>query len=122
MVLAESFGAPVARGPELAADLQRTLGDPRIVVVLVRVDGEAAACAKATTFDGMTYLSSVGTRAAYRGRGLAGVATRHALEIGQGRGTGLAYLGVHSGNEPALRLYERLGFASVGESPDMLLE
>jgi [ribosomal protein S18]-alanine N-acetyltransferase len=121
-VLAEAFGAPAGRGPELALDLHRTLGDARITVVLVRVDGEAAACAKATTFDGKTYLSSVGTAAAHRGRGLAGLATRHALAIARGRSSGLAYLGVHSGNEPALRLYERLGFASLGESPDMLLE
>ena len=27
-----------------------------------------------------------------------------------------------SGNLPALRLYERLGFASIGEAPDLLLE
>jgi ribosomal protein S18 acetylase RimI-like enzyme len=121
MVLADAFGAPAGRGAELASDLRRTLDDPRITVVLVRVHGEAAACAKATTFDGMTYVSSVGTRAAYRGRGLAGLATRHALAIARGGSSGLAYLGVHSGNEPALRLYERLGFASLGESPDMLL-
>jgi ribosomal protein S18 acetylase RimI-like enzyme len=122
MVLAASFGAPVARGPELANDLRRTLGDPRIAVVLVRVDGEPAACAKATTFDGMTYLSSIGTREEFRGRGLAALATRHALAIGRAGSAGTAYLGVHSHNGPALRLYERLGFASVGESPDMLLE
>ncbi len=108
LVLAESFGA---------------LDDPRIVLALVRVDGEPAAAAKATTFDGWTYISSVGTRAAFRGRALAGIATRLAVTAG-----GLvpapvtSYLGVFSGNEPALRLYERLGFASVGESPDLLLE
>jgi ribosomal protein S18 acetylase RimI-like enzyme len=41
---------------------------------------------------------------------------------GAADGPGLVYLGVHSGNTAAMRLYERLGFASVGESPDMLLE
>jgi RimJ/RimL family protein N-acetyltransferase len=35
---------------------------------------------------------------------------------------GRAYLGVFSGNEPALRLYARLGFVSLGEAPDLLLE
>lgn len=122
MVLAESFGAAPERGPELAGDLQRTLDDPRVLLVLVRVDGEPAACAKATTFGGLTYLSSIGTRIAFRGRGLAGLATRHAVVVGRAGGSSTAYLGVHSGNEPALRLYQRLGFASVGESPDMLLE
>jgi RimJ/RimL family protein N-acetyltransferase len=38
------------------------------------------------------------------------------------REPGRTYLGVFTGNEPALRLYGRLGFASLGESPDMLLE
>jgi ribosomal protein S18 acetylase RimI-like enzyme len=122
MVLAESFDAPPWRGPELAEDLRNTLDDSRILLTLVRVDGEPAACAKATTFDGLTYLSSVATRAAFRGRGLAGLATRHAVVASRTDGPSTAYLGVHSGNEPALRLYARLGFASVGESPDMLLE
>ena len=122
LVLTESFGALPGRTVSLAGELRRTLDDPRIVLVLVRVNGEPAAAAKATTFDGLTYISSVGTRVPYRGQTLAGIATRHALNLGGGAVAGRAYLGVFTGNEPALRLYERLGFASVGESPDMLLE
>jgi ribosomal protein S18 acetylase RimI-like enzyme len=121
-VLAESFGALPDRAGELAADLHRTLGDPRIALALIRVDGVAAAVAKATSFDGFTYLSSIGTRAGFRGRGLAGLATRHAVAIAGGTATHVVYLGVFSGNAPALRLYDRLGFASGGESPDLLLE
>ena len=83
-VLAESFGALPDRAGELAADLHRTLGDPRIALALIRVDGVAAAVAKATSFDGFTYLSSIGTRARFRGRGLAGLATRHAVAIAGG--------------------------------------
>src|SRR5947209_7560406 len=52
LVLAESFGALPGRAPSLASDLRMTLDDPRIVLALVRVDGEPAAAAKATTFDG----------------------------------------------------------------------
>ena len=88
LVLAESFGALPGRAAELAADLRRTLDDPRVVLVLVRVDGEPAACAKATTFDGYTYLSSIGTREAFRGRGLAGLATRHAIAVAGARAAG----------------------------------
>lgn len=120
--LATSFGALPARAPELARDLAMTLPDPRVVLVLVRVDGVAAAAAKATTFGGWTYLSSIGTLPGFRGRGLASLATRGAIaaahEVEQGR----PYLGVFSGNDTAIRLYERLGFRSVGESPDLLLE
>ncbi len=121
LVLAQAFGALPQRGPELAAGLRRTLDDQRVVLALVRVDGEPAACAKATTFDGFTYLSSIGTRDPFRGRGLAGLATRHAMAAAGAREAGRTYLGVFSGNEAALRVYARLGFASVGESPDMLL-
>jgi ribosomal protein S18 acetylase RimI-like enzyme len=121
LVLAESFGAPPPRAAELAADLRLTLADERVLLVLARVDGEPAAVAKATTFDGFTYLSSIGTREPFRGRGLARLVTRHAAAIG-GRDSRFAYLGVWTGNEPALRVYGDLGFASLGVSPDMLLE
>lgn len=122
LVLAESFGAVPGRAAELAADLRLTLDDPRVTLVLARVDGTPAAVAKATTMDGFTYLSSIGTREAFRGRGLGGLVTRHAIATGGGRDARFAYLGVWSGNGPAIRLYERLGFASIGEAPDMLLE
>ena len=121
IVLAESFGADRARAAELTGDMRRTLDDERVTLVLARVDGEPAAAAKATTFDGFTYLSSIGTRPAFRGRGLARLVTRHAIGV-SGRRSHIAYLGVWSGNEPALRVYEDLGFASIGESPDLLLE
>jgi GNAT superfamily N-acetyltransferase len=118
----ESFGAP-SQARELAtAGPQATLDDPRIALVLARVDGEPAAVAKATTFDGLTYLSSIGTRPAFRGRGLGALVTRDAVVAGVARGGRLAYLGVFSGNGTAFRLYERLGFLTIGESPDLLLE
>jgi ribosomal protein S18 acetylase RimI-like enzyme len=122
LVLAESFGAMPGREVELAADLQRTIADRRVSLVIARVDGEPAAVAKATTFNGLTYLSSIGTRAAFRGRGLASLVTRKAVALDDGPGRRLTYLGVFSGNVPALRLYDRLGFASIGEAPDLLLE
>lgn len=121
-VLAASFGAPQARGPELAVDLALGLPDPRIVLVLLRVDGVAAAVAKATTFGGWIYLSSIGTLAGFRGRGLGGFVTRQAIASAAALEPGTPYLGVFSGNAPAIALYERLGFRSVGESPDLLLE
>jgi len=121
-VLAESFGAAPGRESELAADLDRTLDDPRVTLVIARIDGEPAAVAKATTFDGLTYLSSIGTRPAFRGRGLGSLVTRQAVAADASGERRLTYLGVFSGNEAAQRLYGRLGFASVGESPDLLLE
>jgi ribosomal protein S18 acetylase RimI-like enzyme len=121
-VLAESFGVMPGRETELATDLARALHNPRVSLALARFDGEPAAVAKATTFDGMTYLSSIGTRSAFRGRGLGSLVTRQAVAIGAGPGRRLTYLGVFSGNEPALRMYARLGFATLGEAPDLLFK
>ncbi len=122
LVLAEAFGALPGREAELAADLDLVLDDPRVSLVMARVDGEPAAVAKATTFDRLTYLSSIGTRPRFRGRGLGGLVTRQAVAIDAGSGRRLTYLGVFSGNATAQRMYARLGFASIGEAPDMLLE
>lgn len=122
IVLATAFGAPAARAHELAQDLEIVLPDPRVVLVLARVDGVAAATAKATTFGGWTYLSSIGTLPGFRGRGLGALTTRQAIAAAHRREDGRPYLGVFSGNDVAIRLYERLGFRSVGESPDLLLE
>jgi ribosomal protein S18 acetylase RimI-like enzyme len=121
-VLATSFGAPAARAHDLALDLERLLADRRVVLVLARVDGVAAATAKATTFGGWTYISSIGTLPGFRGRGLGALVTRQAIASAHEREQGLPYLGVFSGNAVAIRLYERLGFRSVGESPDLLLQ
>lgn len=121
-VLATSFGAPVSRAHDLAMDLAKMLPDPRVVLVLARVNGVAAAVAKATTFDGWTYLSSIGTLPGFRGRGLGALTTRQAIATAHEYQDGLPYLGVFSGNSVAIRLYERLGFRSVGESPDLVLE
>ncbi len=121
MVLAQSFGALPGRAADLAADLRATLDDERITLVLARIDGEPAAVAKSTTFEGYSYLSSIGTRETFRGHGLAGLVTRHVLAAAGGAAAGHAYLGVFSGNLPALRLYARLGFGSLGESPDLVL-
>ena len=120
-VLAESFGVMPERELRLVAELDRALRDQRVSMVLARLDGEPAAVAKATTFDGMTYLSSIGTRPSFRGRGLGSLVTRQAVAIDAGPGRRLTYLGVFSGNEAALRMYSRMGFASLGEAPDMLL-
>ena len=120
-VLAEAFEAGRGRVHDLAGGLAASMADRRVALVIVRVDGVPASTAKAVTFDGVTYLSSIATLEAYRGRHLAELATRAAVAHGRLAGAGTAYLGVFSGNTPAIRLYERLGFASIGEAPDLVL-
>jgi len=121
-VLAESFATEPWRNDDIAADLAVALRDPAVAVVIARVDGEPAAVAKATTFDRASYLASIGTRPRFRGRGLAALVTRMATVHGLGLGARWVYLGVFTGNETAVRLYRRLGFAPVGDAaPDLLL-
>jgi ribosomal protein S18 acetylase RimI-like enzyme len=121
-VLVEAFAADPGRRDGLADDLALSMSDPRVAVVIARVGGVAAAVAKATSFDGATYLSSIGTRPSYRGRGLGSLVTRAAVAHGHAMGSRWQYLGVFSGNAPALSLYGRLGFATLGDAPDLLLE
>jgi ribosomal protein S18 acetylase RimI-like enzyme len=120
-VLIDAFGADPARADRLAVEWERALADDRVAVTIASLDGEPAAVAKTTTFDGATYLSSIGTRAALRGRGLGALVTLAAMANGAAEGGRVQYLGVHSGNRPAIRLYERLGFVSIGEAPDLVL-
>lgn len=106
----------------VTADVGRVVGDPRVVFVLARVDGTPAAAAKVTGGSGLVYLSSIGTRPAFRGRGLGALVTRAAIIEGRTGGASLAYLGVFEANVRAVNLYARLGFALVGRPvPDLLL-
>lgn len=122
LVLVESFDVEPERRAAIEAETAAWLGHPALHVCLVRVDGEPAAVAKRATFDGATYLSSIGTRPAFRGRGLGALVTAAAARDGLADGSRWSYLGVFSGNAGARRMYERLGFAPVGvDVPDLVL-
>jgi ribosomal protein S18 acetylase RimI-like enzyme len=75
------------------------------------------------SFDGASYLSSIGTRPGWRGRGFGGLITRVLAYDSVAGGFDLVYLGVYPENARAIRVYERLGFATLGpRSAEMLLE
>jgi ribosomal protein S18 acetylase RimI-like enzyme len=122
LVLADSFGVDADRRIALESDLLGCISRPGCGVLLVSVDGVPAAIARrATTPDG-TYLSSIGTRPAFRGRGLGALVTALAVQDAVAGGGPLIHLGVEIDNTRAIRLYERLGFAVLGEpAPDLLL-
>jgi ribosomal protein S18 acetylase RimI-like enzyme len=122
LVLVEAFGAEPDRLPSLVAETIAWLTHADLHVCLARVDGEPAAVAKRATFDGATYLSSIGTRPAFRGRGLGGLVTGTAAGDGIAAGSRWTHLGVYSENADARRVYERLGFVPVGGPvPDLVL-
>lgn len=122
LVLADAFGVDADRRGALENDLLACVVRPGCAVLLVCVDGVPAAIARrATTADG-SYLSSIGTRRAFRRRGLGALATAMAVHDAIGAGSDIVHLAVEVDNQAAVQLYETLGFAIVGEpTPDLLL-
>ncbi|HYK96173.1 MAG TPA: GNAT family N-acetyltransferase [Candidatus Dormibacteraeota bacterium] len=122
LVLADAFGVDVDRRVALENDVLACVSRPGCAVLLVSIDGVPAAIARrATTADG-SYLSSIGTRRAFRRRGLGALATALAVREALDAGSDVVHLAVEVDNHAAVRLYETLGFAIVGEpAPDLLL-
>lgn len=121
-VLVPAFGVGEARRPGIVGETLASLADPRFTHYVARLGGSPAAVARRATFDGISYLSSIGTLPAARGRGLgrllAATATVDAFEAA----SEVVHLGVFVDNRPARDLYGSLGFAQVGEpGPDMIL-
>jgi ribosomal protein S18 acetylase RimI-like enzyme len=122
VVLAEAFNVEAYRVRAIVEETLALLGRDEFHAVLVRVDGEPAATARRTTFAGASYLSSIGTRPAFQGRGLGRVATEVALVDAVAAGSRWTYLGVFDDNLVARRMYEALGFAMLGgPAPDLIL-
>ncbi|MGA2514365.1 MAG: GNAT family N-acetyltransferase [Candidatus Limnocylindrales bacterium] len=123
LVLGDAFQIPPGRRANLIAEIGLTLEQPHLHACLVRVDGEPVATGERYTFDGASYLSSIGTRPAWRGLGLGRQITHALARDSLAGGVDLVYLGVHADNARAIRLYDRLGFGMLGpRSSDMLLE
>ncbi len=120
-VIGESFDVPSARHANLVREISLTLGRPDFHGYVITVDGEPVATGQRYTFDGASYLSSIGTRPGWRGRGYGAYLTRVLVGDSRAEGVDLIYLGVYADNTAAIRLYQRLGFAILGgQSADML--
>lgn len=120
-VLLEAFGVGEDRRPGVIVETLASLRDPRFAHYLVTLGGAPAAFARRATFDGITYLSSIGTKVEARGRGLGRLVTARAALDGFDEGSSWVHLGVFADNEPARQLYRRLGFTEACEpGPDML--
>jgi ribosomal protein S18 acetylase RimI-like enzyme len=115
----------VERERRVAIELEAVLGlaTDSYHAILVRIDGRPAAVARRTTFAGGSYLSSIGTDPAFRGRGLGRLVTSLAVADALAAGSRWTYLGVFLDNTVARTLYESVGFVPVGGvSPDLLLQ
>lgn len=121
-VLVDAFEVDDLRRPGVTAETRASLRNPAFTHYLVSIDGIAAAVARRATFDGASYLSSIGTAPWARGRGLGELVTLAATADAVSAGSEWIYLGVFAENDTATRLYRRAGFELVGEpAPDLLL-
>jgi ribosomal protein S18 acetylase RimI-like enzyme len=121
-VLMAAFAVDPERHPGVVAETLASLADPRFMHYLIRRDGMPVAVARRATFDGISYLSSIGAVDAARGLGFGRLVTATAMVDGFEEGNEWVHLGVYADNLPARRLYESLGLAMAGEpGPDMIL-
>lgn len=121
-VLVDAFAVHPGRTAGVTAETLSSLEDPRFTHYLVRLDGEPVAVARRATFDGISYLSSIGSVGSVRGRGLGRYVTATAMVDAAAAGSELIDLGVFADNVAARALYADLGFVTTGEpGPDMLL-
>jgi predicted GNAT family acetyltransferase len=121
-VLSDAFDVSPEREPGIEAETLVSLGNPSFTHYLLRFEGQPAAVARRATFDGLSYLSSIGTAAWARGRGFGRLVTAAAIHDALRDGSEWAYLGVYADNQAAIRLYEALGFERVGDpGADLLL-
>jgi ribosomal protein S18 acetylase RimI-like enzyme len=120
-VLLMAFGVGDDRRPGVVGETRVSLADPRFTHYLVRREGMPVAVARRATFEGVSYLSSIGTVDAARGLGLGRFVTATAMVDAAAAGSDWIHLGVFADNTPARRLYEGLGFLMSGEpGPDMI--
>jgi ribosomal protein S18 acetylase RimI-like enzyme len=122
LVLGEAFGVGVARRLALENDVLACVGRPGCSMLMLHVGDEPAAVARRASTEDGSYLSSIGTRPAFRGHGLGALVTLLAVRDAIEAGRTVIHLAVEADNDAARRLYERLGFVAVGDpAPDLLL-
>lgn len=121
-VLLDAFGVEADRRAGIEAETAASLGHAAFTYYLVRLDGNPAAVARRATFDGASYLSSIGTATWARGWGLGRAVTAAASVDAVADGSEWTYLGVFNDNDVARRVYDDVGFVQVGDAcPDLLL-
>jgi ribosomal protein S18 acetylase RimI-like enzyme len=121
-VLTDAFEVFGEREPSIEAETVASLRDRWFTHYLVRLEGQPAAVARRATFDGLSYISSIGTASWARGRGFGRIVTAAATRDALRAGSEWAYLGVFADNHVAIRLYEGLGYERIGDAgPDLLL-
>lgn len=119
--LAESFGGEHSSSPEGVARLLRTVRGGGAVRFVRAPDGSCAGGASCSAVAvGTAELSGVGTRPAFRGRGIGGAVTAALTAAMFAKGAGSVWL--EYGGEGSRRVYERVGYRPAGTRLYLSLE
>lgn len=102
-------GSPLDKRETHAAMLRQIAGEPRFAT-LRDASGEAVACGLAVLEADLVGLFEIVTDRAHRNRGHGAALVTAMLAWAAAKGATTAYLQVVAANEPAIRLYRKLGF------------
>lgn len=127
------FAAVVAAGegypqhpdrPVTREDFERYWVAPAVATTVARVDGELVGgyTLKANGVGRAAHVANAGyvVAAAHRGRGVGELLVRHSFDEARRRGFDAMQFNFVFESNPARRLYERLGFRSVGRVPEVI--
>lgn len=89
---------------------------------VVLVDDEPAGICKLAIRGDRGWIAGIGIAAPHRGKGLGEALMREVIEVARTRGLRELWLEVLTPNEPAIRLYEKLGFETVRDVEVWTLE
>ena len=106
---AECFSAPWS-----ADDFATLAGSPGAVALIGRLRGEPAGFVLARQAAGEIEILTIGTRPAFRRKGIARALAAALIERVTGAGGAVIFIEVATGNAAARSLYGALGFGEVG--------
>ncbi|MEU1407316.1 GNAT family N-acetyltransferase [Streptomyces sp. NPDC005728] len=119
--LSEAFGGEFPPSPEGAARMRRTQQNGGAVRFVRGAEGDCAGAALCSApAAGTAEVAGVGTRPAYRGRGIAAAITAALAETTFAAGASSVWL--EYGGEGSRRVYERVGFRPRGTRLYLTLE
>lgn len=104
------FGLPASSVADRVEGLTSSIEGGTLRAFLVRLRGEPVAVARLSLLEGVAGLYGIGVAPERRREGLATLVTAIAMRAGLASGRPLVWLSVENTNDPARRLYDRLGF------------
>jgi ribosomal protein S18 acetylase RimI-like enzyme len=104
------FGLPESTASERRRTLSEALDAGRLRAYVARVGDEPVAVARLSLGEGVAGIYALGVAAPWRRQGYGSLLTIITTRAGLALGNRLVWLSVQDGNDPARRVYDRLGF------------